>query len=193
MPRRPRRRSPAHEVSPRLLPRGLGGDARQPPSFCRYWRCASRNHRALSRAREKAVKRSAVSASPALSVSSIAARTALATFAYQLDQCGQNGPFAALDIGRVRSERRASGNRLSGAERGFRPAGQRVPPSCRRDRRVQSGKPSIISCKAINCGPLIFQWRLFRQESKSIASASRALRMPDRHAFGIRVQIVRDL
>ena len=45
------------------------------------WICASRNHNALSRSREAAVKMSAVSASPASSASSIALRTALATVA----------------------------------------------------------------------------------------------------------------
>ena len=45
------------------------------------WTWASRNHSDLSRSREKAVKISAVSASPASSVSSIALRTELATAA----------------------------------------------------------------------------------------------------------------
>ena len=75
-----RRKTPA---APQCLSRaGLGPRAtiihRAQAGSCT---CASRNHSDLSRSREAAVKMSAVSASPASSVSSIALRQALATAA----------------------------------------------------------------------------------------------------------------
>src|SRR5208283_3393883 len=69
-------------VEPRLFRAEIARFGHQPLSC----RCASRNHRYLSSAREIPVNRSAVSASPSLAVSSMADRTALPNAATCVDR-----------------------------------------------------------------------------------------------------------
>src|SRR5258707_14213139 len=80
----PRRRERGRGVAiaaPALVRHGCRIDSARCQGYSFSSTCASRNQSALSRARENAVNKSAVSASPAPSVSSIAARTELPTAA----------------------------------------------------------------------------------------------------------------